>query len=218
MPCICTPPLRYQISSWEQLPQCMSNNSLDLSLHVTKLIQDSRLSGTLISVEHSEYGTLFSYIVDASGTMISSGIESLNTEDILIELSRFGFYIQFSEDVYISDTQLKLIRSAYELGFDKLRVLNVWHYENGSKVFSPYTIAFHSKFNQDWLNNWYSASDKEFMDALVKGQVINLDSLTEVKGLNWSWLYGYVMNIEDVLLTRKPKLYAIDRKSIPEDI
>lgn len=208
--------LRYRIDSWNDLRECLSNNSRDLSIHVTHMLNDSRISGTRISVVHSDYGVLFSYIVSPSGDMITPDIDSISTEQLFKELSKFGFLVEFSDKVDISVTQLVCLRGAYELGFDKVRVLSTWHTELGQKVFKKYVVAFHDSFNQDWLNNGYSAPDSEFNSATVSGQAINLSTLSLVHNHNWSWLEGYVMNINDILSTHSDELYAVDRRSLSE--
>ena len=208
--------LRYRIDSWSKLPQCMSNNSRDLHIKVSTMINDRRLCGTRISVEHDEYGVLFTYLVDSYGDLIDSGIEPVSADILLKELARFGFLIEFSNKVQISKTQLQCLRGAYELGFNKVRILSVWHYELGEKVFSSYVVAFQDGFNQDWLNNGYSANEKEYLDAISYGQAINLSSISSEKHHKWSWLSGYVLNINDILSTHSDELYAMDRRSIAE--
>ena len=192
--------LRYRIDSWDKLTQCLSNNSRDLSISVSKCVSTDVLDGTLISVEHPSYGCLFSCLVNASGSLISEGVDCLTTPQILKQLEMFGFYIEFASVVDISLKQLMCLRACLDMGFNKVRVLSVWQYTtNASKIADTHIVAFDDSHNSDWLNNGYSPNIEEFSSAIQKGYATNLDNATSNLKFNWSWLYGNVMNIEDIL-------------------
>ena len=85
-------PLRYNISSWLQLPECRSNNSVDLYLTVNQVIDDGshRLSGLVIYVKHTQYGTLFACLINAEGSLLTkdanSGIIQEFSSDEILEI------------------------------------------------------------------------------------------------------------------------------------
>ena len=96
-------PLRYRISKWEQLKGAMSNTSRALHIVVTKFLNDKRLVGTRIKVEHDTFGTLFATIVDVNGTLTTDTPEQdtfvMTPGQILAELRKWGFEIESNERI-----------------------------------------------------------------------------------------------------------------------
>ena len=197
-------PLHYRISSWKQLPKCQSNNSRDLHISVTDFIQDDRLSGLRIEVNHKQFGTLFACLVSCKGSMISSTDEGfifeLTPDTILSELSKFGFNIKYYPTLSLSGDQIQLLMNVDSLGFDKVRILSVWDTVRGTKYFKHYVVAFKVDSNPDWINSGYSASKTEFANAVVEGSAFNITALSESKDFDWSWLYNKVLSVADILL------------------
>lgn len=200
-----TEPLRYQISDWHQLPGCKSNNDKCLKISITDFIQDPRLSGTRISVEHPTFGNLFTYIVDLSGNLISnlslsSELQThLSIDDILLQLSRFGFLITYKEYEHLSGNQLQFLMTINNLHFDKIRLLNVWDVEDGVKQFKLYVVAFQVEPLSQWLNAGYAPSNTEFQNALNSGYALNVSALSEAQSFSWDWLYNWVADISDII-------------------
>lgn len=201
-------PLRYRISSWKQLPQCMSNNDRELRITVTEFRNNFELCGTRISVVHPRFGVLFSEVLGAFGSYVTSLATSnnasttafeLDTEHILQELRKFGFFIVYHQREHLPERMLEYLNTLRGLKFDKLRVLNVWERDKtGEQVFKWYVVGFKSCKHKYWINNNYSASKKEFTEALLDGTAINISEMNSAKGFNWSWL-DFVANIDDVL-------------------
>lgn len=201
-------PLRYKVSSWLQLTQCLSNNDRNLRIHVAEIKAHPWLTGFRISVEHPQYGVLFSEILSAQGTCITGLGNSnaatrpafeLDTEHILQELRKFGFYITYNPREHLPKSMLEYLNTLRGLGLDKLRIMNVHEtLSDGSTDYKWYAVGFKSCKLKYWLNNNYSASKKEFTDALLQGVAINVSELASAKGHNWSWL-DYVANIDDVI-------------------
>lgn len=200
----CSCPLRYQISDWDQLVDCKSNNSNDLSISVTKFIQNTKLSGTRILVNHCKFGTLFACMVSTTGSLISDPEGSLPNElspaEILRELRKFGFLITFKQYENLSGNQIQYLMTLNSLGFDKIRILNIWHKDKlNVKVFENKVVAFNIKANPDWLNAGYSCDECEFNKSIVSGNAINISEISETNKFNWSWLYNWVADINDIL-------------------
>lgn len=195
-------PLRYQISDWHQLSQVKSNNSRDLKIIVSDFVQDNRLTGLRIQIYHKDFGVLFACITGAQGSLITENSENLIVEvtpqQILAELEKYGFLISFEPREHLPGTQLEYLMTLKELGYEKIRVLNVWHLEQTVKVFKWYVVAFSIKENTNWLNNGYAASESEFINALKNGSALNISAVSKTKRWSWSWL-DYVANIDDVL-------------------
>lgn len=196
-------PLRYNISSWDQLPGCMSNNSRDLHIHVSKIFHDTRLEGTVIKVNHDDFGTLFACLVDASGPLLSehamSGVSELSTSSILSELSKFGFYVTYQPQVHLHGHQVQYLMTLRQLGFEKIRILNVHMYQKDGKIKDEaVVVAFKIEKNGDWLNNGYSPYEAEFLAALKHGTAVNISAISKDKGFKWDWL-TYVANIDDII-------------------
>lgn len=194
-------PLRYKISAWSQLSKCLSNNSKSLHIVVSEFIQDSRLLGTRISVEHDEFGPLFTCLVNATGVLLSSNekgvVPELLPSQILSELSKFGFLVTYNPITGLTSSQIEFLLTIKQLHFDKIRILSVYDEINSSK---EYVVAFNSHSNGDWLNNAYSPSQSEFIHSIGEGTAFNISKINDKNNIyNWSWLYGFVANIDDVV-------------------
>jgi len=180
-----------------------SNNSRDLSITVSDFIQDQRLSGQCIRVIHKDFGVLFACVINAQGVIITPFQDEMTFEftpkQILAELAKYGFYITYEPNKNLPGSQLDFLMEINRLGFDKLRILNVWNTVNGLKQFKHYIVAFMTKHKKDWLNNSYSPSEGEFLEALRDGSAMNISGLSAAKRWNWSWLAEFVANINDVL-------------------
>lgn len=196
-------PLRYQISNWKQLPNCKSNNSKQLHLHVTDFIQNNDINGVRITLDHDVYGQLFSYVVNASGSLVSTFDKDikyeLTTDDILIQLAKYGFLITFHSWEDLSGDQVQYLMTLQNLHFDKIRLLSVWDAPNGVKEFKLHVVAFQVEQLPDWLNAGYAPSKTEFLAALNSGYAINISAISETRNYRWDWLYNWVADIGDVL-------------------
>lgn len=169
---------------------------------MSDFVNDKRLSGTRITVSHPKFGDLFTCVVNASGDMISpyeqNLVHSLSTEDILAELFKFGFVVSFDPKEDLSGAQISYLMSLDGLGYDKLRVLPVWHFENGVQVFRHYVVAFKIEPLPAWLNNSYAASDSEYTEAVKSGNAINVSAISAAQNFDWTWL-NFVANISDII-------------------
>jgi len=195
--------LRYSISSWRQLIYAKSNNSSKLSISVSDFLQDRRLSGTRIQLIHKDFGVLFACVVDVQGDIITEIQEDIITEltpdQILSELRKYGYYIEYRAETKLKSKQLEYLFSIKNLGFDKISILYVHSYNHGIKDIRWYVVAFKVKDNSDWINNWYSPSHTEFMEAISNGSAINISKISFTEKFRWDWLMGAVMSVDDIL-------------------
>ena len=193
--------LRYNISDWRQLSQCMSNISTEYHIRV-RMSNYDKLVGTVIEVYHDRLGALFTYLTEAHGDLIDAretGAPDMSVDEILDELSRFGFIVTFQRRAYLSVDQVEYLKSIRGLNFDKLRVLYVYQYTvTGAKHKVPHVVAFNVEKNVQWLDTSYVASLTEFTNSLDNGSAINLDDISKKSNFKWNWL-DYVANIDDVL-------------------
>lgn len=204
-------PLRYNISSWFQLPECKSNTSKDLYIVVNRIIDDGshRLMGINIAVRHNQYGTLFACLVNADGTLLhhdenSQIIREFSVDEILAILETFGFYVTFHVNQHLSEDQISYLISLNGLGFDKLRRLIV--YQDGTtstaytlqRKYSEYIVAFNVAKCPDWIDMDYTCDMKEFNKAFQDSGAVNLTDLEQTKGFDWTWL-TYVADIDDII-------------------
>lgn len=197
-----TIPLRYNISNWHQLSKVLSNNSRDLHITVSDMMQNDKLTGTRISVCHKDYGVLFACVLNATGSLVSqlnneTTIE-FTPEQILSELQKYGFYVTFEPREHLPGAQLEYLMALTGFKFDKLRKLGIWHYENGVKVFRWCIVAFKVENHVDWINVGYEPSEEEFEKALRNGTAINISAISKINKWSWKWL-DYVANIDDIL-------------------
>ena len=194
------PPLRYRISDWHQLSKCVSNNSRDLKLSVTDFVQDTRLSGLRIKVEHFVFGTLFACVLNAKGYMVTkpSGYVELTPAQLLSELAKFGFYVEYSPRKCLSGDQLDYLLTIHKLHYDKIRQLAVTTRTSLSETTNVYVVAFKVAECSDWLTNTHVATEAEYLSALATGSAINISNISETRSYDWSWL-DYVANIADII-------------------
>lgn len=198
-------PLQYKISNWNQLPECLSNNSQDLKICVTNFFNNDVLSGFRIAVVHETMGTLFACVLNPHGSLITPGYEyhehELDVTHILEQLKMFGFYITYEAESHLSEAQLNYLRTLDSLGYDKIRILSVWTVDKitGLKYFDTKVVAFQADPLGDWLNNGYAPPRSEFVEALDAGTAANLTEISNTKKYSWDWLKGYVMSIQDIL-------------------
>lgn len=193
-------PLRYEISSWDQAPQCLSNNSEKLHIRVSHFNKGQNFSGTRIAVDHDMYGILFSTVIQAEGEIITSiGDNELTTDQILIQLEKFGFLIEYAYNNRMTQEQIDYLKTVDELHFDKIRVLPVYDYDNlHQKLVKTHIVVFMSEELPDWLNVNIGISKKEFLDALDTGSALNLDGISETKKFVWDWL-TFVGTISEII-------------------
>lgn len=205
-------PLRYNISSWFQLPECRSNTSKDLHIVVNRVIDDGshRLMGINIQVRHPQYGTLFACLVNADGTILnhdenSQIIWEFSVDKILTVLATFGFYITFQVNQHLSDDQIAYLTTLNGLGFDKLRRLQVYNSADTiqtaytlQRKYSEYIVAFNVAKCPDWIDIDYTCDIKVFNKAFQDSGAVNLTDLEQTKGFDWTWL-TYVANIVDII-------------------
>ena len=195
-------PLRYNISNWLQLSECKSNNSTDLYITVKQVFDDGshRLTGTIILVNHNQYGTLFACLVNATGTLLTpdpdSGIiREFTTEEICEELYKFGFDVTFHINQHLSGDQISYLITLSDLGFDKLRMLEVQQLDGR---YANYLVAFNVAKCPEWIKNDFTCGRKPFLEALNSSGAMNLTDLEQTKGFDWTWL-TYVANIDDII-------------------
>lgn len=187
-------PLQYEISSWDQAANCLSNYSKQLRIRIGNFIED-QFTGKRISVVHDVYGVLFSYVVDAEGDIVVDVEGSvMSTSEILAHLRRYGFFIEYPVKAQISDSQLAYLRLLLGLGYDKIRVMGVATNEETTTNI----VAFQVANKPDWLNNDYTAKYSEFTEALFDGSAVNLTGISATRNYHWDWL-TYVASIQDIL-------------------
>lgn len=205
---LCNDKLRYEIDSWDQITGCQSNNSP--KLHLTYDVALGRsLSGQIIRVEHDDYGCLFSYVVEASGVDVSCApngtVFQLTTDELLMELEKYGFIVKFSKCLQLSDAQYQLLMSSQLLGMSKIRIMYVDMTEKRNRFDDDYERKPHlAMFKTDklpmWLSNGKVCSKQEFEDALAKGYAVNLTECEGgLHGNDWSFLTDKVLNVSDIL-------------------
>lgn len=190
-------PLRYNITDWHQLTQCLSNYSNTLYIKVKDVDDSDRLKGTIISVEDSTLGPVYTYVVEGVGNLEgprTDGTSQDTVSRILNELSRFGYFITFNHRAYLSEDQINYLITLQGLHYDKIRLLDV-HGIAGSKT---HVVAFNVSENPYWLLNEYAAPESEFLEALNNGSAINLDEISETQNYRWYWL-DYVGDIQDII-------------------
>ena len=199
-----SPPLRYQISNWYELVDCLSNTSSKLRISVSDIKDEEYLTGQLIQIIHKKYGVVFSYTINAIGSVVDTEhYVDLSISTLLSELARWGFNVYYNPTNKLSSKVLDYLMTVKKMGFDKIRRLSVKSGTDvitGNYTYDNYIVIFYASKIPEWLNNQYIASEKELSNALVSGYAINLSKIySETNNINWAWLNDFVANIDDVL-------------------
>lgn len=152
-------------------------------------------------MEHDRYGVLFSCIVNAKGSLISSIPEDIvhefTTERILAELAKFGFLVTYKPFENLSGSQVTFLMTLENLKFDKIRLMSVVQSNGVDRELK--VVAFNSAANPSWLHASYIVTKPEFDKALDNGSAINVTKLSGDHNYRWDWLVNKVMNIRDIL-------------------
>lgn len=197
--------LYYEIDSWGQATQCLSNSSK--RLHITHdVVMDKGFAADVIRVEHDYYGCLFAYCVNASGDLLCEDdgmLFELSPDQLLSELRKYGFLIQFSSRITLDSSQYKLLLTSSALGMDKLRIMYVTCdsvRSNKTPELAPYLVLFNVKGLSTWLSNVKTCSKAEFNDAVASGKAINITEADGgLHGHNWSFLKDKVLDVDDLV-------------------
>ncbi len=196
-------PLRYEITDWHQLKNVKSNNSRELSIRVADLLHSDVLTGLRIVVYHNNYGPLYTCVLNAQGSIVTEINDNIvvepSTEEILAELHKWGFIVEFNQKLNLPQGQLDFLAELKNLGYDKLRWLTVQSTKHNVIDAKPYIIVFNVTNHADWLINTYAAPEQEFLKALKDGSAVNISATSKANAWSWNWLIGYVMNIDDIL-------------------
>ena len=196
-------PLRYNISSWHQLPKCLSNTSSELHIKVADMLQNNELTGTRISIEHSRFGVLFATVVHATGMLIEQNSYTIPTEltpaQILNELARYGFYVTYDPISELSGAQIEYLLVVDKLGYDKIRLVSLPDADTQTSRADDYVVAFQVEANPLWVNANYAPSAAEFRKAICDGTAFNLSAISKTEKFSWGWLRNFVANIKDVV-------------------
>lgn len=196
-------PLQYNISSWNQLKKCQSNNSTHLHIGIVDYTNPPSLTGKLIQVKHDLLGTLFACLVNASGKLLSEDAENhiheFTTQEILAELAKFGFNVTYSPREHLDGEQLQYLMTLNQLGFDKIRTLIVHRFtKDGHTKATPTVVAFKVNDCSKWIDSKYTENESDFLIAVGNGSAINISAISKDKHFEWDWL-DYVASIDDIL-------------------
>ena len=156
-------------------------------------------------VDHTQYGTLFACTVNCDGTLLtpdpeSGKIKEFTTDEILAELYKFGFDVTFEINQHLSGDQISYLITLDGLGYDKIRNLPIFVYDNaGSRIFSNYIVAFNvGQCPETWLDANFECAKPAFLDMLNSGAAINLTNISKTRTFDWTWL-TYIGDIEDII-------------------
>ena len=194
--------LQYQISDVSQLSKCKSNNCPELRINVSDYIQNSDIEGTKVSVVHPIYGTLFAYVINPRGLLVTR-IDRCETDIIrgstlLNELKRYGFYISYEPECSLPMSQVNLLKTLQGLHYDKLRLIVVYE-DSDPDISENYVTAFTIKNHPDWINSGYSIPRREWEQALIDGSAFNVSGLDYADKFNWDWVYNSIIDIDQIV-------------------
>lgn len=179
----------------------MSNNSRELKAVVSEFIQNPFLKGLRISVVHTKFGTLFATVLDASGSIVSEDYvhseDAITNEQILNELAKFGFLVEYDPGVHLSAEQVDYLETLSGLHFDTIRKLTVTQ-KSAYKPAITNIIVFRCIDHPDWIDNNFVPKQEDLDAALVAGTAVNISNISSAESYDWSWL-DYVGNIQQII-------------------
>ena len=191
--------LRYEISSWEQASKCLSNNSKKLHIEVSHVLDAPVLESRQISVVHEDYGIVFSVTTEGIGTLISAQTDKgrelpwMTTDEILIQLEKFGFDITFNQLSNLRGDLISYLIKLSQFGMSKLTRVNVVEGE----VTNSCVIALTDK--QSATVTWGSTlTATQLAEMCREMNALDLTTVSAIERFNWDWLIC-TMNISDVL-------------------
>ncbi len=196
--------LRYEISNWDQITNCLSNNSKALSLSLSKVIDGNAMRGLVVKVNHANYGTLFAAMIKGSGQLLTDKDEEgqilpfLTTDEILKQIAKFGFIISYVERAHLNNETLVFLNNVKQLGFDKItRVQLETRNEYWAKAWTPKILVIKSQYNTDLLKFDCSLPIKNFNEKLANNWIMNVTDL-DAENVTWDWV-TYIANIIDII-------------------
>lgn len=195
--------LQYEITSWTQIGECLSNTDRRLHAVCSKIMSDT-LQGTVVRVDHDIYGCLFSYLVEGKGSTLSNySVKMWSTEEILDQLKRLGFYIRYKEEKHLSGQMVEYLITLDQLKFDKIRIMFVDcpppMATGEADIVKYYVVAFKVDAHPKWIDNTYRATEKEITEATMDGTAINISAISKDENFRWNFLGDYVLNISDII-------------------
>ena len=191
-------PLRYEITSWDQIGECQSNNSIKLHCKYSKFIKNGSLNGERLQILHDDLGVVFTYVLNPTGgcvTEYDGALPQLTKDELLTEFYKYGFYITYKEEEHLSESQLNYLETLQGLHYDKIRKLSVYDDKNGW----TYIVVFQITPNSAYMNNGYRCPQHVFQKALRDGTVMNITTISETRNYDWSWMGDGIYNIQDIL-------------------
>lgn len=194
--------LHYRISDWSQVTECLSNNSNSLYLSYIKLKDINRLEGHVIQVNHTTLGTLFAAMIDGNGMLIDNQTESgyhlpfMSTKDILTQVARFGFYIEYCEKKHLPDKTLVFLFNLMKLNYDRItKVLLQTTNRYEEIIWSPTILVFKScSDNTDLITYGSKLSRAKYIEKVNKNTVLNVTA----EDIRWDWVDS-MYNLSDIV-------------------
>lgn len=191
--------LRYRISDWEQAMNCLSNNSKDLQIIVSQYILKNVLEAQIVKVVHNDLGTLFAACTSGKGQLISDKdwigktLPWMTTNEILTQLEKFGFIIEYNDKIHLPGSQISLLMNLQQLGYDKLNIVRLPN-QPGSKL-----VAFKSAQCSDLMQfNVRVSSQNYAMHTSSASLIIITGSQLDKAEFQWDWV-DQMYTISDIL-------------------
>lgn len=198
--------LQYRISDWHQLKDCKSNTSPDLKISITDFINNDEIQGTRVSINHPQYGSLFSMLVGdyCYGSLLApisdTDFYAIDSEQIginqviLKELARYGFYVFFNEEEYLPVAQIEFLKAIKTFNFDKMKLVSVFEDKDLTQT-KIYVAAYNIEALPSWINAGYSPSRSEWSQAISKGYALNVSAICRNPEFKWDWMYNQIVDL-----------------------
>lgn len=150
---------------------------------------------------------MFAAVIQGSGSLLSDKDEQgddlpfFTTEQILKELERFGFYINYDVKSHLPDSTVQFLRNLLNLGYDKISKIVVDMRTTDGLKQVPLTVVFKSYLhNDDILVYGTRISSAQFNSKLIANSIVNITNEPDMK---WDWV-TYIANIQDILNENVP--------------
>ena len=148
------------------------------------------------------YGVLFAAMIEGQGVIITNetpegiNIPFMTTDEILKEISRFGFYVKYNVKSNLPSETVSYLATIDNFTFDKITRINLQTLDKDGSGYHyvPSVIIYDSSKNEDLIGYGIKLSRNSYVNKVTNNTLINVTNI----GISWDWVDS-MYNIADIL-------------------
>ncbi len=148
------------------------------------------------------YGVLFAAMIEGQGVIITNetpegiNIPFMTTDEILKEISRFGFYVKYNVKSNLPSETVSYLATIDNFTFDKITRINLQTLDKDGSGYHyvPSVIIYDSSKNEDLIGYGMKLSRNSYVNKVTDNTLINVTNI----GISWDWVDS-MYNIADIL-------------------